>query len=216
MTLKKLTYLFLSLAFLGYGQKTPAFQNEVKAIQKKYESLWDSSKETIVFTGSSSIRMWKNLESMFPNHQIINSGFGGSQSSDLFQYYNELILQYNPKKVFIYEGDNDIASKKRTKDIIDTTREIINRIRERNNATQVVIIAAKPSLARWKLKRKYMKLNRAFEKLCEEDSALQFANVWDVMMDGKQVRKDIFISDGLHMNSKGYDLWFSVIKPHMN
>ena len=216
MTLKKLTYLFLSLAFLGYGQKTPAFQNEVKAIQKKYESLWDSSKETIVFTGSSSIRMWKNLESMFPNHQIINSGFGGSQSSDLFQYYNELILQYNPKKVFIYEGDNDIASKKRTKDIIDTTREIINKIRERNNATQVVIIAAKPSLARWKLKRKYMKLNRAFEKLCEEDTGLQFANVWDVMMDGKQVRKDIFISDGLHMNSKGYDLWFSVIKPYMN
>lgn len=216
MTLKKLTYLFLSLAFLGYGQKTPAFQNEVKAIQKKYESLWDSSKETIVFTGSSSIRMWKNLESMFPNHQIINSGFGGSQSSDLFRYYNELILQYNPKKVFIYEGDNDIASKKRTKDIIDTTREIINKIRERNNATQVVIIAAKPSLARWKLKRKYMKLNRAFEKLCEEDTGLQFANVWDVMMDGKQVRKDIFISDGLHMNSKGYDLWFSVIKPHMN
>ena len=216
MTLKKLTYLFLSLAFLGYGQKTPAFQNEVKAIQKKYESLWDSSKETIVFTGSSSIRMWKNLESMFPNHQIINSGFGGSQSSDLFRYYNELILQYNPKKVFIYEGDNDIASKKRTKDIIDTTREIINKIRERNNATQVVIIAAKPSLARWKLKRKYMKLNRAFEKLCEEDTGLQFANVWDVMMDGKQVRKDIFISDGLHMNSKGYDLWFSVIKPYMN
>ncbi|MDO6604637.1 GDSL-type esterase/lipase family protein [Arenibacter palladensis] len=216
MTLKKLTYLFLSLAFLGYGQKTPAFQNEVKAIQKKYQSLWDSSKETIVFTGSSSIRMWKNLESMFPNHQIINSGFGGSQSSDLFRYYNELILQYNPKKVFIYEGDNDIASKKRTKDIIDTTREIINKIRERNNATQVVIIAAKPSLARWKLKRKYMKLNRAFEKLCEEDTGLQFANVWDVMMDGKQVRKDIFISDGLHMNSKGYDLWFSVIKPYMN
>ena len=216
MTLKKLTFLFLSLAFLGYGQKTPAFQNEVKAIQKKYESLWDSSKETIVFTGSSSIRMWKNLESMFPNHQIINSGFGGSQSSDLFRYYNELILQYNPKKVFIYEGDNDIASKKRTKDIIDTTREIINKIRERNNATQVVIIAAKPSLARWKLKRKYMKLNRAFEKLCEEDTGLQFANVWDVMMDGKQVRKDIFISDGLHMNSKGYDLWFSVIKPYMN
>ena len=163
--MKKLTFLFLSLAFLGYGQKAPAFQNEVKAIQKKYESLWDSSKETIVF---------------------------------------------------IYEGDNDIASKKKTKDIIDTTREIIQKIRERNNTTQVVIIAAKPSIARWNLKRKYIRLNRAFEKLCEEDSALKFANVWDVMMDGKQVKQDIFIGDGLHMNNKGYDLWFSVIKPYMN
>jgi len=214
--LKKLTFLFLFLVFLGYGQKAPDFQNEVRAIQKKYESLWDSSKETIVFTGSSSIRMWKNLESMFPDHQIINSGFGGSQSSDLFRYYNELILQYNPKKVFIYEGDNDIAAKKKTKDIIGTTREIIQKIKERNSATQVVIIAAKPSIARWNLKRKYIRLNRAFQKLCEEDSALMFANVWDAMMDGKQVKKDIFIGDGLHMNSKGYDLWFSVIQPYMN
>jgi lysophospholipase L1-like esterase len=186
------------------------------AIQKKYESLWDASKETIVFTGSSSIRMWKNLESMFPDYQIINSGFGGSQSSDLFRYYNELILQYNPKKVFIYEGDNDIASKKKTKEIIATTREIIGKIRERNIGTQVVIIAAKPSIARWKLKRKYIRLNRAFEKLCKAENGLEFANVWDVMMDGRKVRQDIFIGDGLHMNNKGYDLWYAVIKPYMN
>ena len=80
----------------------------------------------------------------------------------------------------------------------------------------MVIIAAKPSIARWNLKRKYIRLNRAFQKLCEEDNALMFANVWDAMMDGKQVKKDIFIGDGLHMNSKGYDLWFSVIQPYMN
>ena len=153
---------------------------------------------------------------MFPDHQIINSGFGGSQSSDLNRYYKELILQYNPKKVFIYEGDNDIASKKRIKDIIANTRQIVTKIKHSNKATQVVIIAAKPSIARWNLKRRYLRLNRAFEKLCKEDSGMEFANVWDVMMDGKQVRKDIFIGDGLHMNSKGYNLWFSVIKPYMN
>tara|TARA_R110000868_G_scaffold280326_3_gene540424 strand:- start:42070 stop:42714 length:645 start_codon:yes stop_codon:yes gene_type:complete len=214
--LKKLIYFFLLITVCGYGQKVPAFQNEVLSIQKKYDSIWDSSKETIVFTGSSSIRMWKNLETMFPNHQIINSGFGGSQSSDLYQYYQELILQYNPKKVFIYEGDNDVASKKRTKDIIENTRQIVSKIKENNNATQVVIIAAKPSIARWNLKRRYRRLNRAFEKLCEQDSSLEYANVWDIMLDGKKVRQDIFIGDGLHMNSKGYDLWFSVIKPFMN
>ena len=214
--MKKLIYFFLSITVCGYGQKVPAFQNEVLSIQKKYDSIWDSSKETIVFTGSSSIRMWKNLETMFPNHQIINSGFGGSQSSDLYQYYQELILQYNPKKVFIYEGDNDVASKKRTKDIIANTQQIVSKIKENNNATQVIIIAAKPSIARWNLKRRYRRLNKAFEKLCEQDSSLEYANVWDIMLDGKKVRQDIFIGDGLHMNSKGYDLWFSVIKPFMN
>ncbi|MCM4170577.1 G-D-S-L family lipolytic protein [Arenibacter sp. TNZ] len=216
MKLKKLIFLILLFTAFAYGQKAPAFQNEVMALQQKYDTLWDSSKQTIVFAGSSTIRMWKNLESMFPEHQIINSGFGGSQSSDLFHYYNELILRYNPKKVFIYEGDNDIASKKKTREIIDNTRKIIDKVRERNSMTQIVIIAAKPSISRWHLKRKYKKLNRHFKKLCKKESTLEYANVWDVMMDDKKVRQDIFLGDGLHMNSKGYDLWFSVIQPFMN
>ncbi|MCM4153346.1 G-D-S-L family lipolytic protein [Arenibacter sp. N53] len=216
MKLKKRIFLILFFTAIGYGQKAPAFQNEVMAIQQKYDTLWDSSKETIVFTGSSSIRMWKDLETMFPDRQIINSGFGGSQSSDLLHFYNELILRYNPKKVFIYEGDNDIASKKKTREIIDNTRKIIDKVRERDSMTQIVIIAAKPSISRWHLKRKYKKLNRHFKKLCEKEGDLEYANVWDVMMENKKVRQDIFLGDGLHMNSKGYDLWYSVIQPYMN
>ena len=214
--MKKLLFLFFLFTTVTYGQKSNGYKNEVGSLQQKYDSIWDASKETTVFAGSSTIRMWKNLEAMFPDQQIINSGFGGSQSSDLYRYHNELILQYNPKKVFIYEGDNDIASKKKTKEIIATTREIIHKIKENDRGTQVVIIAAKPSLARWKLKRKYIRLNRAFEKLCKRDSALEFANVWDVMMDGKQLRKDIFLNDGLHMNYKGYNLWYLAIEPFMN
>ncbi len=94
------------------------FQEEVLAIQEKYETLWDSTKETIVFTGSSSIRTWKNLQEIFPEYQIVNSGFGGSQATDLLAYTDELILQYNPKKVFIYEGDNDLNDHKKPKKII--------------------------------------------------------------------------------------------------
>jgi len=214
--LKKLVILFLLLSFFSYAQKAPAFQNEVIALQQKYDSIWDSSKQTIVFAGSSTIRMWKNLEAMFPDHQIVNSGFGGSQSSDLYRYYNELISRYNPKKVFIYEGDNDISAKKKTREIMDNTRKIIDKIQQGDRMTQIVIIAAKPSIARWHLKRKYKKLNRRFKKLCKKESTLEYANVWDIMMDDKKVRQDIFLDDGLHMNSKGYELWFSVIEPYMN
>ncbi|RTE53262.1 G-D-S-L family lipolytic protein [Arenibacter aquaticus] len=186
------------------------------ALQKKYDTLWDSSKETTVFAGSSTIRMWKSLESMFPEHQIVNSGFGGSQSSDLYHFYDELILRYSPKKVFIYEGDNDIAAKKKIRDIIGYTQKIIDKVKEQNKEAKIVIIAAKPSIARWNLKRKYKKLNRRFKRLCKKENNLEYANVWDAMLDGRKVRQDIFIEDGLHMNKEGYDLWYSVIKPHMD
>lgn len=207
--------VFIPTLFLN-AQQNSFFKDEVLAITKKYDSVWDSSKETIVFTGSSSIKMWKNVHELFPNQQIINTGFGGSQTLDLLGYTDELILNYTPKKIFIYEGDNDISSNKKPKEILKTFEEIITQIKKQNAAAQVIIISAKPSIARYHLKRKYQKLNRMLNRLCKKDTQLQFANVWDIMFDKRKLKEDIFINDGLHMNDNGYQLWYSVIKDYIN
>ncbi|SHJ26963.1 SGNH/GDSL hydrolase family protein [Pseudozobellia thermophila] len=207
-----LPFLLFFVSLLGTAQDPLRFKEQVDAIEKKYDALWDPSKETIVFTGSSSIRMWKDVQERFPNHQIINSGFGGSQASDLLYFLENLVLRYGPKKVFIYEGDNDISAKKRPNEIIDTTQEIIALVRAQNPSTQIVLISAKPSIARWKLKGKYKRLNRKFKRLSKKDSLLDYADVWTPMLDGRKLKRDIFIEDGLHMNTKGYDIWFKVMQ----
>jgi len=210
-----LVILIIFISLKAVAQDTFRFQKEVLAIQKKYDTLWDNSKETIVFTGSSSIRTWNNLQELFPSYRVVNSGFGGSQAIDLLSYTNELILEYNPKKVFIYEGDNDLNDLKKPKRIIQVTKEIIAKIRNYIPDARIVIISAKPSLARWHLKRKYKGLNRRFNRLCKKEQDLDYANIWDTMLDGKKLRQDIFIEDGLHMNSKGYELWYQVIKNYV-
>jgi lysophospholipase L1-like esterase len=200
---------------IGFSQDSDRFANEVENLQKKYDTLWDASKETIVFTGSSSIRTWYNLNSLFPDHEIVNTGFGASQATDLLAYTNELILRYKPYKVFIYEGDNDLAAHKRPNEIINTTLEIVKKIRDENGDTQIILIAAKPCIVRWSLKRKYKRLNRKLKKLCKKDDLLQFADVWKPMLHKRKLNEAIFEADGLHMNSKGYEIWYSVIKPFM-
>ena len=209
--------LLFFLAFMTIQSQDPGrFVNEVDIIQKKYDTLWDASKETIVFTGSSSIRTWHDLDELFADHQIINTGFGASQATDLLAYANELILTFNPYQVFIYEGDNDIAANKRPKEIVKTTLAIIKRIREKSRDTQIILIAAKPSIVRWSLKRKYKNLNRKFKRLCKKDNLLQFADVWKPMLQERKLKQDIFEDDGLHMNAKGYEIWYTVIKPFIN
>jgi len=214
--MRYLIIIFFSVTLAGYSQNPNRFKEEVSAIQKKYDTLWDASKETIVFTGSSSVRIWRNLESVFPGHQIVNSGFGGSQASDLLAFSEELILSFNPNKVFIYEGDNDIWASKKPKEIIHTIQEIIKKIRTQNNTVQIVLIAAKPSISRWHLKRNYKRLNRKFKKLSKKDNRIKFADVWKPMLQNRRVMQDIFIEDGLHMNAKGYNIWRAVIKPFIN
>ncbi|MEX0289718.1 MAG: GDSL-type esterase/lipase family protein [Flavobacteriaceae bacterium] len=214
--MKQLIVAFLILGLSTHAQEANSFLEEVQAIQKKYDSLWDDTRETVVFTGSSSIRIWNNLSEIFPEQQIINSGFGGSQASDLLVNIDQLVLNFRPKKVFIYEGDNDLASGKKPRHILNTTEEIIHKIWVQNPNTEVVLIAAKPSLARWNLRRKYKKLNRKLKRLSDKTERIAYANVWDTMLQNKKVKEEIFVSDGLHMNSLGYDLWYDVIKEHMN
>ncbi|WKX74981.1 GDSL-type esterase/lipase family protein [Zobellia laminariae] len=206
--------IFFLVSFISNAQS--GFTDEVKAIGQKYDTLYDASKESIVFTGSSSIRVWKDLQERFPDHQVINSGFGGSQALDLLQFTNDLILRYKPKKVFIYEGDNDIQSKKRPNEIISTIAEIRDLIFKDNPQTEIVLISAKPSISRWKLRRKYKKLNRKMDKMTLTDGRLKYVDIWKPMLDGRKVKQDIFVEDGLHMNAKGYEIWYSTLKNYVN
>jgi lysophospholipase L1-like esterase len=203
-------------SFYCSAQSENTFANEVEAITARYDTIWDTNQETIVFTGSSSVRLWKDLEQRFPNHQIVNSGFGGSESSDLLYFLNDLVLSYNPRQVFIYEGDNDLWAKKRPKQVLDTTEEIIRRIKANNPSTQIILIAAKPSISRWEIRRKYKKLNRKFERLAKKDIQLDYVDVWHPMLNNRKLMTDIFIEDGLHMNQKGYDIWYEAIKNFVN
>ncbi|NNE03347.1 MAG: G-D-S-L family lipolytic protein [Eudoraea sp.] len=214
--MNRTAFLLLGMISLCMAAQDPArFEDEVLGIEQRYDTIWDSSTETVVFTGSSSIRLWEDLEELFPDHQIINTGFGGSQASDLLVYSDKLILKYQPKKIFIYEGDNDIFERKSPNSVIRTTKKIIQKIKQNNKHSSIVLISAKPSLVRWHLKRKYKILNRKLKKLAENDTLVEYANVWDTMLEGKELKKSLFIEDGLHMNTKGYDLWYEVIREHL-
>ncbi len=211
--------IILFLVFImptANAQDPSRFEKDVWELTMKYDSVWDRTRETIVFTGSSSIRFWDTLQEVFPDQQIINTGFGGSQATDLLEYLDELVLQYKPKKVFIYEGDNDINDKKSPRKVIRHTIELVERIKKDGSALTVVLISTKPSIARWHLRRKYKRLNRKILKLCQSDPFLVYANIWDPMMSNNKLRKDLFIEDGLHMNTAGYEIWFNVIKKYID
>lgn len=206
--------LFFSISITAQAQLP--FEEEVKQIQQHNDSLWDSSRPTIVFTGSSSIRFWNDVQERFPQQQVLNTGFGGSQFSDLEHYLEELILNYNPIKVFIYEGDNDIFAKKRPRKIVKRADNILSTLQQRNPNMEIVLISAKPSISRWKYRGRYRRLNRKLNRLASETKGIDFVDVWYPMLDKRKVKEDIFIEDGLHMNDKGYDIWYDVIKDYID
>lgn len=206
----------VALHFQASAQDPLRFQKEVEDIRQKYPPNI-KRENLILFTGSSSVKMWTDLERYFPNHELVNAGFGGSQTFELLHYVDELILDYKPKKVFIYEGDNDISSGKSSTEILLTMHELVTKIHEALPETEILLISAKPSISRWHLAAQYKDLNQHFKEYSELIDYVGFVNVWDIMLDAEEKpRADIFLEDNLHMNKQGYDLWAEVVKKYLD
>lgn len=216
--MRKLVFLFFiiqtGLAFPVFSQSRP-YEKEVRELSEKYRQLpWQ--KGGIVFTGSSSIRLWKTLEKDFPRNLIINTGFGGSQTHHLLEFIDDLVIQYSPSKVFIYEGDNDIHAGKSSRQIIEEHFEIISKVKESLPDTKFYIISAKPSPSRWALKGAYLQLKEEMKQFCASQDQVTFIDVWTPMLDRTgNPNPKLFVEDNLHMNEKGYKIWRKAIKPHM-
>jgi lysophospholipase L1-like esterase len=166
-----------------------------------------------LFIGSSSMRMWKSLQEDFTGYPVINRGFGGSHFSDAIYYFDDLVNAYNPSKIIIYEGDNDLASSKSPNKIVKDLKTLLGMIRDNLDQPEIAIISAKPSPRRWELKDKYEKLNSKFKDLASKSQDLTYIDVYTFMLNGKgRPEPELFLEDSLHMTQKGYKIWEEQIR----
>lgn len=171
--------------------------------------------EANVFTGSSSIRMWK-LDAGISGHTCLNRGFGGSQMADAARYVERIVIPYKPKVVVLYSGDNDIASAKTPEAVRDAYRLFRDTLHDKLPQTRLVLISIKPCGSRWKLREKILEANRLLREETLKGANQVFIDVWPAMLgeDGLP-REDLFLKDRLHMNQTGYEIWNKLVEPHL-
>lgn len=192
------------------------FYNEIKS-ELEESPFKKSDKPLIVFSGSSSIRFWIDLDKDFIEYDILNRGFGGSIFSDLNYFINELIIKHNPDLIVLYEGDNDIAFNIPTKYIYDDFKKSYELIRKKNENVPIIYIAPKPSPARWDKKNKYDELNNLIKEFCKMKQRTYYFDTWSIMIDNEgNIPKKYFWTDMLHMNKSGYQIWKKNLKPLIN
>lgn len=195
----------------------PPFWSEIQSF-KKEDSAGFPGKHKILFTGSSSFRLWSDVQSYFPNHPIINRGFGGSTLLDMIRYQEDLILPYEAKQIVIYCGENDLASSDTVtaEMVVERFRTLFNWIRRQQPHVPIVYIAIKPSPSRERLMPKMLVANLGIRQFLKKKKKTVFVDVYHAMLtpEGKPLT-DIFREDRLHMNAKGYAIWQKLIEPYL-
>ena len=216
----KRIFIILFFAFLvipvANAQQWPFF-DEVQAYRKQ-DSISVPPRNAILFIGSSSFRLWKNMQDDFPGYTIINRGLGGSSLPDIIHYADEMIFAYKPKQIIIYCGDNDLAASDTVtaETVVKRFGDLFELIRNRKPGIPVVYVSIKPSPSRERLLPAMMLANKMIKEFLKTKPHTAFADVFSEMMssDGK-IRTDIFLEDKLHMNAKGYAIWIKTITPYL-
>ena len=209
-----LLVLFISLNAVAQEKR---FGDEIKAFRIQ-DSIQKPKDGMILFIGSSSFRLWKSAADDFNTDNILNRAFGGSTLEDVIYWQHDVALKYKPKKIFIYCGENDIASSEKVtpETVFERFKTLHTTLRKQFPETPIVFVSIKPCILRWAMKDRMMAANALISDYLTEDKKSKFVNIWDKMLENGKPMKDIFVADNLHMNDKGYAIWTKELYPLVN
>jgi len=199
-----------------WAQHRPYWE-EIQAF-KHQDSISAPPKKAILFVGSSSFRFWTDIQKDFPNHVIINRGFGGSSLPDVIRYAEEIILPYQPKQVVIYCGENDLSSRLSVSanTVFDRFVTLFKIIREKDPTVTITFVSIKPSPSRENIREKVIETNKLVFDFLKQNKNTSFVNVYDLMVDSNGMpKKELFMEDMLHMKPAGYAIWKNAIEPYL-
>ena len=172
-------------------------------------------KDPVVFTGSSTIRMWASLRQDFPNLNVMNRGFGGSRLDDLVFFAPKIVAPYKPKMIVVYSGENDIEGKETPENALEDFKAFISFRDKTLPKTPVIYISMKPSILRWSLWPEMKRGNELIRTEISKHKNIRYVDISAAMLgpNGEKPPADIFVADGLHLNAKGYAIITKALKP---
>lgn len=207
-----------SPAAVEQPRKAP-FESEIAA----YEAMDRQNPPptgAVLFLGSSSIRLWTTLAQDFPELQVLNRGFGGSEISDSVRYAPRIVLPYKPRMIVFYAGGNDINAGKTPEKVLQDFKEFVREVHKFLPRTRIVYISMNPAVSRWKKEPQFVEGNRLIEdyvqSAAKKKMPLNFLDSHTKLLSATgEARPEIYRTDGLHLNSQGYQLWTAILRPQI-
>lgn len=194
----------------------PGYRDEIKKIKEKTLKI-KSKRNLVVFYGSSSIRLWDNIENHFNKFNILNFGFGGAFIQDCINHFENLFDNIEPKVIILYVGGNDLSLGYSENKINKLFKSLLSQIRIKFPNCFIFSISIKPSKHRIDKMDSIKILNNMMKNELENISNTAFINIFDKFIDDKgKIITEYFLIDRLHLSKSGYDIWKNEVKKFLN
>ncbi len=169
-----------------------------------------SDANTLLVTGSSSVRLWDSIHTDLAPYQVMQRGYGGAKLSDYNHYADRIIKPHQFKAILIFVA-NDISGgdfDRTPREVLQLFKTLVKQIRERNSETPVFWIEITPTPRRWHSSDQIREANSLIKNFCEKNADLNFISTFDVYTNQEGLPDStLFRKDMLHLNRDGYILW---------
>jgi lysophospholipase L1-like esterase len=172
------------------------------------------SDTALLFSGSSSIRLWDSLSHDMRPYEVIQRGYGGAKLSDFAFYVKRIIHAHKTQAVVLFVA-NDITGAKEDKtplEVLRLYRYIIKTIRRHDGNTKVFIVEITPTPSRWSVWPKTEQANAKVKAYCDKKREVYFIETARAFLtDHGEPNASLFREDRLHLNREGYRIWSDLI-----
>lgn len=207
---------------IATGQTIKSDQAEIAAKTVRGPERWEDTikkfeetdartpppKGAVLLIGGSNARRWTDVGDYFPQHRLINRGFGGGRLTDILHYADRIVLPYAPKTILLNAGGNDLSSGKSPEQVRDAARAFSAKIHATLPDTRIYHIGL-PQVLRASNSPEMLavirEMNGLLAELAQTEENFEYIDLFEAFLDDKgKSRPELFVQDGTHFNPAGY------------
>ena len=195
-------------------------------VLEKYKNQNVSSDYDYLFIGDSIIEYF-NLKKYLPGINAINRGVAGATTKFILDNLDTIIDNIKPIEIFISIGSNDLVLLEATvEEAYLGIVEVFEKLKLKYPETKINYLSTTPvvSTSNVVYKKIYIggrtndELRLINEKVKQYAKAngINYIHLFDALLDADGYLKSEFTADGIHLNSKGYEIYSNIIKSNIS
>ena len=185
----------------------------------------DYDKECIVFLGDSITSRY-DLSKYYKRYNVVNSGIGGNQTTDILNDLDNRVYKYNPTKVFLLIGTNDFFDDRSNEYIVGNIKKIVNDINDKRPNAKVYLESIYPvnnsddekinKEMVYDRDNKIIKdINKELKKFCDNKKVCTYIDIYNHLLDDDGNLKLEYTRDGLHVSDEAYNIITDILMPYI-
>lgn len=195
------------------------FFTKEKIVTKKVEKEVQVVPDNYLFLGDS-LTDYFDLETYFPGQPVVNSGIAGNTTDQILASMKTRVYDYNPSKIFLLIGTNDLRDGKSQEAVVQNVEKIIEEIQTNRKQAEIFVESLYPvngsvsSAVGVRSNEAIQNINAQLEKYCKKKN-LTYIDMYSKLQDEQGNLQTQYTVDGLHLNDEGYQIVAGVLQKYM-